>query len=68
MINDLTDEIFWLFTVGVCILFIIRLLSPPPEHKTSAKPHSMQPKPRYRSRRRAFRERWHTHRQSERAD
>ncbi|KAB2724017.1 hypothetical protein F9K83_17745 [Brucella anthropi] len=37
MINDLTDEIFWIFTIGCCILFIMRLLSPPPRHKVDQK-------------------------------
>lgn len=64
MINDLTDEMFWLFTIGVCILFIIRLLSPPPamRSKTSAAAAA----PRWRSRRRAFRERWMARSKAER--
>ncbi|NNU61889.1 hypothetical protein [Ochrobactrum soli] len=57
MINDLTDEMFWLFTIGVCILFFIRLLSPPPPMRSKTSAQTL-PRPRWRSRRRAFRERW----------
>ncbi|MBN9044072.1 MAG: hypothetical protein J0H18_00195 [Rhizobiales bacterium] len=57
MINDLTDEIFWLFAIGVCILFAIRLLSPPPAERDAAA-NLLLRKPRRRSRRRALRNRW----------
>ncbi|NVM41493.1 hypothetical protein HWX16_14280 [Ochrobactrum intermedium] len=52
MINDLTDEIFWIFTIGCCILFIMRLLSPPPRHKTDQAQDLNTLRPRRRSRRR----------------
>ncbi len=35
MINDLTDEIFWVFTIGCCILFFLRLLSLPEQRNLS---------------------------------
>ncbi|ERI11946.1 hypothetical protein CN878_14905 [Ochrobactrum sp. 695/2009] len=54
MINDLTDEIFWIFTIGCCILFIMRLLSPPPRHKTDQAQDLNTLRPRRRSRRRRF--------------
>ncbi|MBC2887174.1 hypothetical protein H7Q97_17480 [Ochrobactrum sp. CM-21-5] len=57
MINDLTDEMFWLFTIGCCILFILRLISPPPHKNHQADEVQLQ-KPRRGSRRRNLRSRW----------
>ncbi|EFG35687.1 hypothetical protein BAZG_01972 [Brucella sp. NVSL 07-0026] len=56
MINDLTDEIFWVFTIGCCILFFLRLLSPPGAEKFKLKAGDI-PEPRRRFRRRTFKSR-----------
>lgn len=67
MINDLTDEIFWVLTVGLCILFIIRLLSPPPGDPARTDDLTKL-SPRRRIRRRTFRGRWHARRKARAAD
>ncbi|APY15274.1 hypothetical protein GJU94_11840 [Brucella sp. 10RB9214] len=64
MINDLTDEIFWVFIIGCCILFFLRLLSPPGAEKFKLKAGDI-PEPRRRFRRRTFKSRLHARRRLE---